>query len=175
MLKALSLLFCLSLAACSNVDVSRYSQEKPTLELRQFFTGRGEAWGMFQKRSGEVVKRFHVNIDGHSEGDKFVMHEDFTYSDGKKQTRVWTLHPDGPGRWRGTAGDVVGEALGEVSGNALRWRYVLSLPVDDKVYQVNFDDWMYLLDENTLANRSYVTKFGFEVGQVTLFFRKQVN
>ena len=130
---------------------------------------------MFQKRSGEVVKRFHVNIDGHSEGDTFVMHEDFTYSDGKKQTRVWTLHPDGPGRWRGTAGDVVGEALGEVSGNALRWRYVLSLPVDDKVYQVNFDDWMYLLDENTLANRSYVTKFGFEVGQVTLFFRKQVN
>lgn len=43
MLKALCLLFCLSLAACSNVEVSRYSQEKPALELRQFFTGRVEA------------------------------------------------------------------------------------------------------------------------------------
>ena len=59
------------------------------------------------------------------------------------------------------------------AGNALRWRYVLSLPVDDKVYDVHLDDWMYLIDENTLANRSFMSKFGVEVGQVTLFFRKR--
>jgi alpha-acetolactate decarboxylase len=52
---------------------------------------------------------------------------------------------------------------------------VLSLPVDGKVYQVNFDDWMYLLDDDTMANRSSMTKFGFELGQVTLFFRKQAS
>ena len=68
---------------------------------------------------------------------------------------------------------MVGEAVGEVAGNALRWRYVLSLPVDDKVYDVHLDDWMYLIDENTLANRSFMSKFGVEVGQVTLFFRKR--
>jgi hypothetical protein len=161
------------LAGCAGPDVSRYRDEKPGLELRQFFSGKVEAWGMFQKRSGEVVKRFHVDIDSHSEGDAFIMHEAFTYSDGSHQTRVWTLHPDGPNHWRGTADDVVGVAEGEIAGNALRWRYVLSLPVDGKVYQVNFDDWMYLLDENTLANRSALTKFGVEVGQVTLFFRKK--
>lgn len=171
MLKRIVLLLCVCLAGCS-VDVGRYSQETPKLELRQFFTGRVDAWGMFQKRSGEVIKRFHTVIETHSEGDTLIMHEDFTYSDGSKQTRIWTLHPDGPNIWRGTAGDVVGEAVGEVAGNALHWRYVLSLPVDDKVYQVHFDDWMYLLDEDTMANRSFVTKFGFDVGQVTLFFRK---
>lgn len=128
---------------------------------------------MFQKRSGEVIKRFHVAINGRREGDRLILDEDFTYSDGTRQKRVWTLRPDGPGRWRGTAADVVGEARGEVAGNALRWRYVLSLPVDGKVYQVDFDDWMYLLDERTLANRSFMTKFGFELGQVTLFFRKE--
>ncbi|MBK5540365.1 DUF3833 domain-containing protein [Pseudomonas sp. TH05] len=161
------------LAGCGGIDVTHYREQTPPLELRQFFSGRVEAWGLFQKRSGEVIKRFHVVIDSHSEGDTFVMHEDFTYSDGTRQTRIWTLHPDGPGIWRGTAGDVVGEALGEVSGNTLRWRYVLNLPVDGKTYQVHFDDWMYLLDENTLANRSYMTKFGVELGQVTLFFRRQ--
>jgi len=67
---------------------------------------------------------------------------------------------------------VVGEAGGESAGNALHWRYVLSLPVDGKVYDVHMDDWMYLIDENTLANRTAMTKFGFEVGQVTLFFRR---
>lgn len=34
---------------------------------------------------------------------------------------------------------------------------------------------MYLIDENTLANRSFMSKFGFEVGQVTLFFRKRIE
>jgi hypothetical protein len=62
-----------------------------------------------------------------------------------------------------------------VAGNALRWRYVLSLPVDDKVYDVHLDDWMYLIDEHTLANRSFMSKFGVEVGQVTLFFRKRIE
>jgi hypothetical protein len=174
MFKTWILLLCAALlAGCGGVEVSQYREQTPALELRQFFTGRVEAWGMFQKRSGEVIKRFHVQINSRSEGDRFIMHEDFTYSDGTRQTRVWTLHPDGPGRWRGTADDVVGEAEGEVAGNALRWRYVLNLPVDGKTYQVHFDDWMFLLDENTLANRSYMTKFGFELGQVTLFFRKQ--
>ena len=81
--------------------------------------------------------------------------------------------PDGPGRWKGTAADVDGEAFGEVSGNAFHWRYVLNLKVDDSTYKVAFDDWMYLLDDKTLANRSYMSKLGVELGQVTLFFRKQ--
>ncbi|MFH0021652.1 DUF3833 domain-containing protein [Pseudomonas fluorescens] len=172
MLKLCTLLLCLALASCSGVNVRSYSQEKPTLELREFFEGRVEAWGIFQKRSGEVAKRFHVLINGHSEGDKLILDESFTYSDGTKQKRVWTLTPDGPGQWRGTAGDVVGEARGETAGNALRWRYVLRLPVDGEEYDVELDDWMYLMDDKTLINRSYMSKFGVEVGQITLFFRK---
>ncbi|MCK1786862.1 DUF3833 domain-containing protein, partial [Pseudomonas sp. TNT11] len=70
-------------------------------------------------------------------------------------------------------GDVVGEAIGEVAGNALRWRYRLNLAVDGSVYEVSFDDWMYLMDEDTLINRSSMSKFGVEWGQVTLFFRRQ--
>ena len=80
--------------------------------------------------------------------------------------------PDGTDRWRGTADDVVGEAIGELAGNALRWQYQLNLPVDDTTYVVTFDDWMYLMDEDTLINRSSMLKFGVELGQVTLFFRR---
>ncbi|WP_062387367.1 DUF3833 domain-containing protein [Pseudomonas abietaniphila] len=161
------------LAGCSGVDVQHYRQEQPTLELRQFFTGHLDAWGMFQKRSGEVTKRFVVKIHGYPRGDQMILEENFTYSDGTRQQRIWTLTPDGVGRWRGRAADVVGEALGEVAGNTLHWTYVLSLPVDGKVYQVDFDDWMYLMDDRTMINRSSMSKFGVEAGQVTLFFRKQ--
>lgn len=163
----------LALAGCSQVDVQHYRGQSPTLELREYFEGRTEAWGMFQKRSGEVVKRFHVVINGHSEGERLILDEEFTYSDGTTDKRVWTLTPQGEGRWQGTAGDVVGVAQGEVAGNAFHWRYVLRLPVDGKVYEVHMDDWMYLIDEQTLVNRTVMSKFGVELGQVTVFFRKQ--
>jgi hypothetical protein len=77
------------------------------------------------------------------------------------------------GTWRGHAADVVGEAVGRVAGNALQWRYTLRLPVDQTTYEVQLDDWMYLIDGQTLINHASMSKFGFEVGRVTLFFRRQ--
>lgn len=68
--------------------------------------------------------------------------------------------------------DVVGEAVGEVAGNALRWRYVLALPVDGKVYHVDFDDWMFLVGDKVMLNRSSMSKWGFHLGEVTLSFVK---
>ncbi len=175
MFRIIVLLLVLPLASCTPVTLQTYQNESPKLDMRTFFDGRIDAWGMFQKRSGEVVKRFHVQMDAHSEGDKLILDERFTYNDGTKQRRVWTLTSPSEGVWRGIADDVVGEALGEVQGNTLRWRYTLQLPVDGTVYEVKLDDWMYLIDENTMANRSFMSKFGVEVGQITLFFRKQVN
>ncbi|WP_027590854.1 DUF3833 domain-containing protein [Pseudomonas sp. RL] len=174
MFKRLALLLSLAvaLAGCA-VEVDHYRDQTPPLDLRQYFTGRVDAWGMFQKRSGEVVKRFSVAINGYSRGEQLILEEDFTFSDGSTDRRVWTFTPDGPEHWRGTAHDVVGEGHLQVAGNALRLRYTLRLPVGDSVYDVKLDDWMYLIDEHTLANRSFMTKFGVEVGQITLFFRKR--
>ena len=167
------LLFSALLSACTQVNVEDYKDEQPKLDLREYFAGNVDAWGMFQDRSGKVIKRFHVLIEGRIQGEALILDEHFTYSDGTTQQRIWTLTELTPGQWRGTAADVVGEAIGEVAGNALRWRYVMSLPVDDSIYEVHFDDWMYLMDDKTLANRSFMSKFGVELGQVTLFFRKQ--
>lgn len=168
----LILLTSLMLVSCGQVPVEHYANEKPVLDLPTYFSDPVQAWGMFQDRSGEVIKRFHVDIQSRREGDKLILDERFLYSDGPRQRRVWTLTPDGPGRWLGTADDVVGQAVGEVAGNALRWRYHLNLPVDDTTYVVYFDDWMYLMDDDTMINRSVMSKFGIELGQVTLFFRR---
>ena len=94
-------------------------------------------------------------------------------SDPSGTRRVWTLTKQADGTFRGTADDVVGEAIGEVAGNALRWRYVLALLVDDKVYNVDFDDWMFLMDDKVMLNRSYMSKWGFNLGEVTLTFVKR--
>ena len=75
-------------------------------------------------------------------------------------------------RYSGRADDVVGVAQGQAAGNALNWRYTLALPVDGKVYEVQFDDWMYLMDERVMLNKAVMSKFGFRLGEVTLSFYK---
>lgn len=163
----------LGFTACSSVQVEQYAQQTPQLDLRKYFTGTLDAYGMFQNRSGEVIKRFHVVINAHWEGDTGTLDEQFTYSDGTTQQRVWTIRKTAEKQYVGTAADVVGEANGIASGNALRWQYVLSLPVDGKVYEVNFDDWMFLMDERVMLNRSAMSKWGFHLGEVTLTFVKR--
>ena len=64
------------------------------------------------------------------------------------------------------------EAQGRAAGNALRWQYTLKLPVDGKTYEVQFDDWMYLMDERVMLNKAVMSKFGITLGEVTLAFTK---
>jgi hypothetical protein len=168
----LAVTLALTLAGCAGPQVQDYAREAPRLDLRDFLTGELTAKGMFTDRAGRVVKRFTVKMSGRWEGDSGVLDEHFTYSDGSTQRRVWRLKALGQGRYSGTADDVVGEANGESAGNAFRWGYTLALPVDGRVWNVTLDDWMYLIDERTILNRTAMSKFGLHLGDVTLVITK---
>ena len=100
------------LSGCAGVEVKHYAAQQPALHLEQFFNGRVEAWGMFQKRNGEVVKRFQVQIDASWQGERGILDESFRYSDGSTQRRVWQLTRVAQGRYVGRADDVEGDAVG---------------------------------------------------------------
>lgn len=161
------------LSGCSSPSVDIYAREKPVLELRDYFNGTIDAQGIFTDRSGQVVKRFTVVMRASWTGDYGVLDEDFTYSDGTLQKRVWRLQRKADGAYTGRADDVVGEAAGQQRGNAFRWNYTMALPVDGKVYEVQFDDWMYLMTDKVMLNRATMSKFGFRLGEVTLSFTKR--
>ncbi|MEB0138997.1 DUF3833 domain-containing protein [Undibacterium sp. CCC2.1] len=168
---ALGLAVLLSSCA-SSYEPGRYVKETPKLTLSTYFNGRLQAWGMFQDRSGHVVKRFTVIMQCAWKDGVGTLHEDFTYADGSKQTRIWTLKETAPGRYTGSAADVIGTAEGIVSGNTLHWNYVLALDVDGTTYHVDFDDIMVLMDDKTMLNRAIMRKYGVELGSVTLSFSK---
>lgn len=173
MASVLSLALGLGLTGCASAPTpADYAQERPVLQLREYFNGPLTAHGVFTDRSGRVIKRFTVQLVGRWQGDQGVLEEDFIYSDGTQQRRVWRLTDLGQGRYTGRADDVVGQALGEAAGNALKWSYTLRLPVDGRVYDVQFEDWMYLMDERTLLNKAVMSKFGIRLGEVTLSFHK---
>jgi hypothetical protein len=101
-----------------------------------------------------------------------VLDESFRWSDGKTEKRVWKIRKQGD-RYIGTAGDVVGEAQGEAAGNALQWRYTLRLPDDAGGFEMSMDDWMWMIDDKTLTNRTNMSKFGVTFAEITIFFRKR--
>lgn len=163
----------LALSACAGPQISDYAAETPALDLRKYFTGTVDAWGIFTDRSGRVVKRFTVVIDCQWQGDEGVLDEAFTYSDGTLQRRVWRLKALPNGRYEGRADDVVGMATGQTKGNAFQWQYTLALPVDGKVWEVQFDDWMFLMNDRVMLNKAVMSKLGVTLGEVTLSFSRR--
>ncbi|MBA1149052.1 DUF3833 domain-containing protein [Ectothiorhodospiraceae bacterium WFHF3C12] len=169
----LLMLTALLLSGCAGVPVERYADNRPALVLEDYFAGQTTAWGIFQDGGGEVIRRFRVDIDGRMENGTLVLDESFQYADGETDRRVWRIERLDEHRYRGQAGDIIGTATGVRHGNALNWRYTLALETGDGTWQLDFNDWMYLLEDGVLINRAEVTKWGFRVGEVTLFFKKE--
>lgn len=165
------------LTGCAGPSPATYRNEKPVLDLQSYFNGTLEGHGLFMDRGGEVKRRFVVTIRASWVGDTGTLDEDFVWSDGRREKRIWTLRRIGSDgvttRWSGRAADVIGEAQGEVSGNALRWTYRFDLKSDDGGrYEVDFDDWMFLIDDNVMLNRAVMSFYGVRVGEVLISFRR---
>ena len=160
-----------ALTSCT-VNIDEYRKVNPRLTMEGYFNGPLQAWGMVQNFSGKVIRRFHVEMTGTWKGDKGILDEYFQYSDGETQRRVWSLTKHDDNRYSGVADDIVGVANGVAQGNALRWSYVMELPVDDTTYHIKFDDWMYRINDDIVINRSLMKKFGVSVGEVTIIFQR---
>jgi len=149
-----------------------YINTKPEIKIEEYFLGNVKAWGIFQGRSGVVKRKFTAEMNGFFEGKNFILNEDFNWNDGEKQKRKWTIKKVDDHNYEGTASDVVGIAKGASYGSAFKFEYNLLIPFKDKKIKVRFDDWIFKQDEKVAINRAIVTKFGFKVGELTVFFVK---
>ncbi len=156
----------------SSSSLEQFEAAPRQLVLEEYFEGKTTAYGLFEDRFGKVRRQFKVDIIGEVDGSRLTLTENFVYDDGERDTRVWEIDILGNGQYRGTAGDVPVPAVGQVSGNAFNWKYKVDLKVGDSVWNVGFNDWMFLMDDDVLLNRAYVTRYGIEIGQVTIAFRK---
>ena len=162
----------LILIGCTEMKPSDFSGSTPQLVIEEYFAGETVASGMFEDRFGQVRRQFNVKIHGKWDGEQLILDEKFLYDDGERERRVWRIRKTGRNTYEGRADDVIGVATGEVYGNALNWQYEMDLRVADGTWRVRFDDWMFLQPSGLLLNRAKVSKFGLEIGTVTLAFVK---
>ena len=144
----------------------------PRFVLEEYFAGKVQAWGVFQDRFGRLRRQFVVDIEGSWDGEVLTLVEDFVYDDGEIDRRVWSIRRIDEHRYEGTADDVVGTATGISYGNALNWQYDFDLQIGESTVRVHFDDWMFLQDPDVMINRADVTKWGFAIGEASIFFRR---
>lgn len=161
------------LSACGGSKLDHYKGTQPTLQLESYFNGPIKAWGVVQDYRGRVTRRFDIDMVGEWNGDTGTLTEDFDYYDGETQQRIWTIKKIADKQYEGTASDIIGTAEGNTEGHAARWAYIMDLPVGDTTYKIRFDDWMFLMNDGVLINRSYLKKFGFKVAELTIFMQKQ--
>lgn len=154
------------------MNTQNFEHVDPKLDLFQYFDGQTDAWGIFEDRFGNVRRQFEVSIEGTIEDQQLTLDEQFTYKDGEKDQRIWRITRTGEGSYIGEADDVVGQAKGTSVGNSLTWTYDLNLKVGDSSYKVHFDDLMLLQTDKVMINRAQVSKWGIDIGEVTLFFIK---
>ena len=167
------LLLTLTLLSCaSDMNLKNFENETPKFVLEDYFDGKTKAWGMFHDRFGNLKRSFKVDITGTIDNDTLTLDEKFIYNDGEKESRIWSIKILGNNKYLGTAADVIGEATGISSGNALNWKYKLNLKVKESTVAVDFDDWMFLQDDNILMNRAEVKKWGIVLGIVSITFKK---
>lgn len=162
----------LLLTACSSRNIENYAGNLPELDIKEFFSGQLLASGIVKNSSGEVIRYFKAELTGEWQGDRGTLSEIFYFNDDKVEYRTWKLELKQNNRFTGTAGDVIGEAMGQQKGNAIFMTYTLQVPFRGDTINLNVDDRMFLVSPDTLISESFLSKFGLDVGEVVLTIRK---
>ncbi len=172
LIKFFSLMGVICMLCSCSPDVKTYAGKTPVMKFDEFFNGPLTGHAIIQDRSGKVIRSFVVKMEGNWEGDKGTLKEYFVYDDGKTQNRTWNIKKLSDNRFVGTAADIIGDAPGESAGNAIKWNYVMTVDVSGRKINLSFDDWMYLMTDDLIINRSTMKKFGIKVGEITISIQK---
>ena len=155
-----------------NMNPEDFKNTQPVIKIENYFEGDVKAWGILQDRKGKVTRSFKANMSGKFENNILILEEDFYWKDGEEQKRIWKIEKIDEHNYLGTAPDVVGEAKGVSYGSAFKFEYNLMVPFKGKSIKIRFDDWIFKQDEKVAINRATLSKFGFKVGELTVFFQK---
>jgi hypothetical protein len=68
----------------------------------------------------------------------------------------------------------VGTGAGQQTGSALELKYRIKLPQASGGHELDAVDWMYLVENGTIMNRSQFRKYGIKVAELVATMRPKV-
>ena len=144
----------------------------PAFDMATHLNGKILCEGVIYGPLGRVSSRFVADMNGTWDGNTGTLAETFRYDTGAVQERCWTLRVDDAGRIRADAPDLVGSGTGTQAGPAVQMKYRIKLDASAGGHELNVIDWMYLMENGTIMNRSQFRKFGIPVAELIATMRK---
>ena len=160
------------LTGFASQNLQDFAGKSPVFDPKRELDGPMLCEGVIYGPMGRVAARFVARMEGRWSGDKGVLTEHFTYDTGVEQDREWRLTIGRDGSLRTEADDLVGAGSGQTAGPVLRLLYRLRLPATAGGHVVDVTDWLYLMDNGTIMNRSRFTKWGIPVGELVATMRR---
>jgi len=149
-----------------------FATKGPAFDMREHLNGAILCEGVIYGPTGRVTSRFVADMMGEWNGNTGTLRETFRYDGGTVQNRCWTLRLGNDGSIQATAPDVVGTGTGTVSGPSAQMKYRIKLDETAGGHVLSVVDWMYLMENGTIMNRSQFTKFGVTVAELVATMRK---
>ncbi len=148
-----------------------YSSQDREFDIREHLDGPIDCEGVIFGPTGRVSSHFVAEFDAKWDGDSGVMVERFNYDSGVTQDREWRLTLLEDGRIHAEADDLVGAGSGQQCGNSVVLRYSIKLSESAGGHVLDVVDWMYLMDNGTIMNRSQFRKYGIKVAELVATMR----
>lgn len=143
----------------------------PMFDIRERLNGPIQCEGVIYGPLGRVTSRFTAEFDAYWDGNVGRMSETFHYDSGTIQNREWTLRLSNDGGIKAEAADLVGVGSGQQMGSAVVLNYRIELTADAGGHVLDATDWMYLMDNGTVMNRTQFRKFGIKVAELVATMR----
>ncbi|KPQ07291.1 MAG: Protein of unknown function (DUF3833) [Rhodobacteraceae bacterium HLUCCA12] len=149
-----------------------YAGTGPAADIRHHLNGPIECEGVIYGPTGRVTSRFTARMEGRWNGSRGTLDEHFAYAGGNTQTRQWRLSLGNDGAIHAEADDVVGHGVGQQEGASVRLSYRIRLPRHAGGWALDVTDWMYVMENGTIINRSQFRKFGIKVAELVATMRR---
>jgi len=150
---------------------AEYAGTEPAFDIRRHLNGPILCEGVIYGPLGTVTSRFTADMNGEWTGASGTLAEHFRYASGGTQDRKWYLNVANDGSFTATADDIIGTGRGVMSGATVCMHYRLRLPEESGGHVLDVTDWMYLMDNGVIMNRSEMRKFGLRVAELVATMR----
>ena len=148
-----------------------YVASTPVFDIKEVLKGPMLCEGMIYGPFGRVTTRFVAQMHAEWQGNEGRMTEEFHYDSGTIQHREWTLKLNEDGQIQATAPDLIGVGHGQQSGATVMLSYEIKLTEEAGGHALKVTDWMYLMENGAIMNRSQFRKFGFKVAELVATMR----
>ena len=143
----------------------------PMFNMREVFNGPIECEGVIYGPTGRVTSRFEADFVASWDGNIGTVREEFRYDSGNVQHREWKFTMGNDGTIKAEAPDLVGVGSGMQHGSAVQLNYNIKLTEEAGGHVLSVTDWMYMMPNGNVMNRSQFRKFGIKVAELVATMR----